>query len=496
MIRPDDLAKFLASVRDTIASELRPDLKSDNNRAKADSVLLVLDRLITDMNHGGDIAAARLGTWEDLRGELRTLGLDAGASSGVRAAGYPGAVNYLQAEIGDLQNLFDSEAGFASLKGKLASGDGAMHDWFSRAVNALVDLTVATEIVLPEEKAQAGGAVAPDETDRLHKALSAYLKKRYPELPDDPVAEFRLSPGGYAKQTGLFKLKPNSILPTRLVMRLDMAVSITTTSVKDEYPVIHRAFDMGLPVPRPVLLEEDKAALGGRFMLMTEVEDSAPSGPYFPEERKPGQLKLGPEFGKEVARTLAKLHSGSRTSASSAVPDYQKVVADSHAAWQKIEKSPFSVGTEMGYAWLLSHPLGSDRPWCTVHGDFGAHNILVRDGHLSGLIDWELAHPGDPAEDIAQCRMMLLPGIMEWKDFVREYIAAGGDPKACDEQSVGYFCVWIYLFHLSLNAVLRQKFLAGERTDILAANVVSHYHSLLIEYLVRALKIAVDASKA
>jgi aminoglycoside phosphotransferase (APT) family kinase protein len=36
-----------------------------------------------------------------------------------------------------------------------------------------------------------------------------------------------------------------------------------------------------------------------------------------------------------------------------------------------------------------------------VHGDFGPQNLLVDGGRVSALLDWELAHRGDPIEDLA-----------------------------------------------------------------------------------------------
>ncbi len=36
-----------------------------------------------------------------------------------------------------------------------------------------------------------------------------------------------------------------------------------------------------------------------------------------------------------------------------------------------------------------------------VHGDFGPQNLLVHDGAISALIDWEFAHLGQPVEDAA-----------------------------------------------------------------------------------------------
>ena len=36
-----------------------------------------------------------------------------------------------------------------------------------------------------------------------------------------------------------------------------------------------------------------------------------------------------------------------------------------------------------------------------VHGDFRLGNLLVEQGRLTGVLDWELAHFGDPHEDLA-----------------------------------------------------------------------------------------------
>lgn len=54
---------------------------------------------------------------------------------------------------------------------------------------------------------------------------------------------------------------------------------------------------------------------------------------------------------------------------------------------------------DLAIAWLganLPPPLGP----VLVHGDFKPGNILVSDGKPTALLDWELAHIGDPGEDL------------------------------------------------------------------------------------------------
>ncbi len=217
--------------------------------------------------------------------------------------------------------------------------------------------------------------------------LSAYLARRFPGLPKEPITRFAIAPGGHVKQTVIFSLVPSDILPTRLVLRRDLSNSITGTTVIDEFPIIERAFSLGLPVPKPIFLEENPEPLDGTFMVMTEVADAVGAGTYFPEERRLAPRTVGPDFGREVASVLARLHSGTAKKGIESV-DFTQQVKKHYALWCALPTPPFSLSMELSYAWLLSHPLPRNRPQCFVHGDIGSHNIMVRDGRLAALLDW------------------------------------------------------------------------------------------------------------
>jgi aminoglycoside phosphotransferase (APT) family kinase protein len=496
MIRQEEIAPLLASVRSTVAGILKPDLKSDKGRAVADSLLLVLDRVITDINSGDAIATPQLPIWDGLRSDLGKLGVSVDTVAVAAPTGFLGALDGLQKDMNNIQQALNNDAALALLVDRLKSADPVTANWLHRAATTLAKLHDASEPLVPETSVQQ--QAAPDtagEERRLRAALSAYLTARFPQFTAEPITSMRLVPGGNVKQTAILALVKNDVLPSNIVLRLDLANSITGTSVKDEYPYIEQTFRLGLKVPQPLLLETDASILGGSFMLMSEVTQVTPSGTYFPEDRLREPSKVGPDFGKEVAVTLAKLHSGTRVTDPQSLPDYTRQAQESFAVWRTLPKPPLSLAFELSLAWMLSHPPGSDRPYCVVHGDFGTHNILVRDGHFASLVDWELAHVGDPAEDIAQCRMMLLPGIMEWNDFVREYVAAGGDPRACDEEAVAYFCVALFFKHALFGLTMRKSFLSGERTDIGSASLISYYADRVFQYQARALRIAVEAGR-
>ena len=54
---------------------------------------------------------------------------------------------------------------------------------------------------------------------------------------------------------------------------------------------------------------------------------------------------------------------------------------------------------EASLAWLRDHQPEACSP-CAVHGDFRMGNLLVDGDGLAGVLDWELAHFGDPLEDL------------------------------------------------------------------------------------------------
>lgn len=90
----------------------------------------------------------------------------------------------------------------------------------------------------------------------------------------------------------------------------------------------------------------------------------------------------------------------------------------------------------LGLAWLRAN-LPPPAPLVVVHGDFRIGNLMVENGHLSGVLDWELAHLGDGHEDLAYGCMTVWRfgrldkqgfGLTDIASLARAYEAAGGEP--------------------------------------------------------------------
>lgn len=89
-------------------------------------------------------------------------------------------------------------------------------------------------------------------------------------------------------------------------------------------------------------------------------------------------------------------------------------------------------------AWLRANVPDADGPVVLVQGDTGPGNFLYLDGKVTGVIDWELAHLGDPMDDIAWLSWRTTQhGFTHFPDRIREYEELSG--IVVDEPRVQYY---------------------------------------------------------
>lgn len=205
--------------------------------------------------------------------------------------------------------------------------------------------------------------------------------------------------GGAARETWRFVAHSESG-SEGLVVRRDPASSLITTSRSAEYHVLRRAHAAAIPAPEPLLLDLDGTRLGSPGFLMREVPGGRAASPF--EENPYGDARE--TTGAGLFEALGNLHA--------LIPD-----AEDHAAlpvqgaaarlahW-KAEIAAHSTGPEpvatAAARWLEANIPAASGPPALVHGDFRSGNFLVDAGNrLLAILDWEMAHVGDPYEDLA-----------------------------------------------------------------------------------------------
>jgi aminoglycoside phosphotransferase (APT) family kinase protein len=482
MIRQHELHQFITAISDTLAGPIMADLRSDGTKRMTGVLLMLLDRIASDLADGDAIAARNLETWAAL--EALSLGLKL-----TRPEAALPVREQFGARIGAVQQTLAEPARLEGFIRGLRSNNARTVRWLHDTSDLLlgvhsdIEASYAAQSERSVEKSE-------DRGPALRAALVAYLSARFAELPAEPVLEFAVVAGGFSKITALFTLPPNEILPERLVLRLDIENAITQAVLAEEYPVLERVYALGLPVPKPILFEPDAKYLGGAFVIMEQIVDAVVAGSPFYEDRRKTGANIGPEFGVEMARLAGRLHGATLEPR----PDREVGLARERSIavlaeeWRGMEKSPFSLQLDLGLAWMAAHRLPEDRPVSLMHGDFALHNVLTRDGRLVALLDWELARRGDPAEDMALIKMMNCGGIIAWDDFVREYLAAGGPAEAVDPHAVNYYAIVLYVQHGVNFARMRHHYLRGERKDLEAMICASHFQERINLYQAKALR--------
>jgi aminoglycoside phosphotransferase (APT) family kinase protein len=90
--------------------------------------------------------------------------------------------------------------------------------------------------------------------------------------------------------------------------------------------------------------------------------------------------------------------------------------------------------------WLRDHIPAYDGPLVLVQGDTGPGNFMYLGGRVTAVVDWELAHLGDPMDDIAWlCLRATQEPFTDFPTRLREYEALSGNEV--DEVRVRYYQV-------------------------------------------------------
>ena len=136
---------------------------------------------------------------------------------------------------------------------------------------------------------------------------------------------------------------------------------------------------------------------------------------------------------------------------------------------------------DLAEVWLRSHAVPSPRT-VLVHGDFKVGNVLIDDGRITALLDWELAHLGDPHEDLGwvtqplRSREHLIAGSWDREQLLAGYAEASG--FVVEAEAVA----WWNVFAAYKTAVMQQSglraFVEG-RSDELFAPSAAVLHQLL-----------------
>ena len=222
------------------------------------------------------------------------------------------------------------------------------------------------------------------------------------------VSELRRLVGGSSRQVWSLDVKlAGEALP--LVMRINpnpapaIGLSANTGGFDGEFALLSAMQKRAAPVPRVYWSCRDPELFGGPFYLMDRIEGETIGRRIL---RSPELEQARVKLPEQLGRALARIHAADlEADGLDFLPAPPPGQSSPEAQLQQIRVSidlhpePLPV-TEFAYRWLERN-LPPERARTLVHGDYRIGNVIVGPDGLRAVLDWELAHIGDPHEDLA-----------------------------------------------------------------------------------------------
>ncbi len=486
----EDRAGYYRQLRDTVAGTFLPELTS----ATAIDAAALVDRILAEFiveEEWSDVLSQEFGA--EFGALLGTTNAEEGATTTARFHDLRKQAAELVASEGTSDD--------ASERARCRQLVDIEHRFLER-VDELRRGVLAEALRTSDGASGAHCSMTPEE-------LTAYLRSTLADSPDVAVTAMEVVPGGRSKETILVTVTGTNELPPDVIVRKDRPVGLLQTRAADEFAVLRAVHARGVPVPEPFFAgavpsgrvgegDDGGVEAGGVTLLVMAKVPGMKAGEYFPDLAAPTEHQR--EIGRQLAAALARLHSVPLEDLATTSLDLTVTVTEASlrtavegmSARIASLSGPPIVAVPMARQWLLEHavdvaPAGR---LCLLQGDVGLHNLLVEDGRVTALVDWEAATIGPPARELAAA-WPAATALMEWDEFVDAYSAAGGPREATDPDAVAYYRVFFALGACMTSRMGGDMFRTGAKRDLVTAHSAIDAHFRAQRNLARALEHAI-----
>lgn len=230
--------------------------------------------------------------------------------------------------------------------------------------------------------------------------IEAYLTRIW-QQPVQVDALARI-PGGASRETYRLDARAGATVH-RLILRREPTKGLIDTESKTEFLAYQSAAGV-VPVPRAVALEADGAELGRPFFIMERIEGGEVAGAFTRTPFGDHGAALGQAFFGAMGKLAAFDPAGTPLAdhVEAPAPDqcwrialdyWEGVIAEDELLPQPIVAAAIRK--------LRANPPPPAQRVAIVHGDYRSGNVMHDGaGGLLAMFDWEMAHLGDPLEDL------------------------------------------------------------------------------------------------
>jgi aminoglycoside phosphotransferase (APT) family kinase protein len=324
------------------------------------------------------------------------------------------------------------------------------------------------------------------------KALAALAKHDMPDAGTISIEGIERAASGNSSENWFFEAawrRGDGVDERhRLVLRRTPENEIVRNSRIDEFRLLQTLGSTGLPVPRVFWIDPDGRWLGRPSVVLERCPGRDDRALLTARNREglPEEARLG--IAGAMVELLAAVHrldpdaldlpaSVRRGAGDPAAIELDKQVGEMIDA----EVEP-AIELRAAAWWLRDNLPGPPVRKALVHGDFRPANLLIEEGRITTLLDWEFAHVGDPAEDIGwflaprYAHEHFIQGRWEPDDFLGGYERATGRPL--DRRAVRYWAIFAQ-YKLCCMVLASLRAFAGGDAERIAARPAALLTGLL-----------------
>jgi aminoglycoside phosphotransferase (APT) family kinase protein len=230
----------------------------------------------------------------------------------------------------------------------------------------------------------------------IEEALSRSVQDWYPGATGVSAAT-KLS-GGASQETWSFEIVHPSGNLGAILRRAPKGYGAAPTraaGLAAEARLMQLAFDAGVPSPRVLHVLTPEDDLGAGF-IMARVEGETIARKIL---RDAEFASVRPKLARQLGKIAAIIHGLPREK----LPELRRLTATAEIGELAREYRSLNWPKpvfELALRWLGDHDPGPPQQETLVHGDFRHGNLIIGPDGIRAVLDWELAHIGDPMEDL------------------------------------------------------------------------------------------------
>lgn len=314
--------------------------------------------------------------------------------------------------------------------------------------------------------------------DSLAGPLARYLAGLFGSEGGVTIEGARRIHGGASRETYAFDavfLADGAPHRRGLILRRDPVDTLIDTERALEFAAYQSVGSAGIPAPRPVSLVTDPSVLGRPFFIMERIDGGAASSPFARDAYAPHAQAIGLDFFRFLGR-IARLDPAATPLAGVVdAPAAQACWARELDYWERVidtdalEPQPVARAAIRA---LRRRPPPAPSRLAVVHGDYRSGNFLHDGaGRILAVLDWEMAHIGDPLEDLAWAmdplwcngRPDLAAGLLPRDQAIRLWEEESG--RTVDQDALSWWELFAHLKGLAIWISAARSYVDGKNVD-------------------------------